>query len=294
MLPRLSDWLEIGPQHVDLSRQAQLREEFFAGTDSQTVARHDFGRLDAFEQALAAGESVIFWCSPGLGSCLGVLWALDALHQRGVDLVSASLLLWPTTPGELPNEAETRLAFEQLVQVPEVMAPLIAIRRHLASDSDTVEADLSDLPPGVREWAAVTAQMTDYLPDERGLDVPDAHLLNLLTADWQSGKANLCRFPHPREAGWGVLYTERLQALCGSGLFALSRPEEPGETLVQTSSPRDGDLFKSRFRVTPLGSRVRAGEEDALARGLFHRWVGGRLISNHRRIRRTGRTRAAL
>jgi hypothetical protein len=291
MLPALSDWLEIGPQHVDLSQQAQLREAFFSDTDRQQAAHHDLKCLDAYEQALAGGESVIFWCSPHLGSCLGVLWALDALHQRGVDFRHASFLLWPNTPGEPLIEVETRPAFEQLVPVPEVLEPLITVRRHLASDSDIVEADLSDLPPRMREWVAVTNYMTDYLPDERGLDVPDAHLLNLLTADWQSGSANLSRFPSPREPGWGVLYTERLLALSGSGLFALHHPEEPGETLVQARARRDGKILKSHFRITPLGSRVRAGEEDALARGLFHRWVGGRLISNKRPIRRKMRIR---
>ena len=83
-----------------------------------------------------------------------------------------------------------------------------------------------------------------------------------------------------------MLYHERLLALSGSGLFALSSPEGPVETLAQTRSRPDGDVRKSHFRITPLGSRVRAGEEDALARGLFHRWVGGRLISTQRQIRR--------
>jgi hypothetical protein len=288
-LSPLSDWLEVGPQHVDLTRQAKLRKEYFPSTECQEAIQNDERRVEACTQTLASGERVLFWSGPRLGSCLAVLWVLDALHQRGADLRNASLLFWPTTPGESPTEPDTRRAFEQLVPVPEVLEPLIDVRRHVASDSDVVQADLSALPPQVRDWAAVTDYLADYLPDERGLDVPDSHLLNLLTEEWQSMSALASRFPHPREPGWGVLYRDRLIELSGHDPATRGSAPDPAPTLVAVRRRRDGDVWRSPFRITPLGSRVRAGEEDALALGLFRRWVGGRLVAKERPLRRPAR-----
>src|SRR5262249_23591755 len=79
--PSLSDWLEVGPQHVDLTLQTQLRERYFRDSDMSPCQRRDLECLDAYAQALATGEEVAFWCDPQLKSCLAILWALDALHQ---------------------------------------------------------------------------------------------------------------------------------------------------------------------------------------------------------------------
>jgi hypothetical protein len=286
----LSDWLENGPQHVDLARQTLLRECYFRESDMFPCQSRDRECLNAYAQALATGEEMVFWCDPQLTSCLGILWALDALHQRGADLRRASLLLWPATPGESPaSEPETRRAFEQLVPVPEVLQPLIAIRRHLASDSDELDADLSPLPPPVHDWAALTRHMADYLPDERGLNVPDAHILNLMKEEWQSGTQIVTRFPHPREPGWGVMWYNRLRELCSAAPFDEASFGSPDGILAQARARPGDTVLQARFRLTPLGSRARAGEEDALARGYFSRWVGGRWITRDRPLRRPPR-----
>jgi hypothetical protein len=291
--PAVSDWLEVGPQHVDLARQTELREQYYRETEREGIASQDQERLDAYGQALATGEPVIFWCDPELGSCLGILWALDALYQRGADLRNAALLLWPTPTVSLPSEPETRRAFEQLVPVPEVLEPLIAIRRHMASGSDDLEFDLSSLPSPVREWAALTRYLEDYLPDERGLDVPDSHVLNLLKEEWQSGGQIVTRFPHPWEAAWGVMSGDRLREMCGGAPLDRDDFGSPDGILAQARARKGDHDMSARFRITPLGSRVRAGEEDALARGYFSRWVGGRWITKDRPLRRPPRRPAA-
>jgi hypothetical protein len=287
--PPLIDWLHCGPQNVDLSVQARLRDEYWqVREESYDPEGTDRKSLDSYARALASGNKVIFWCNPELGSCLGILWALDALHQRGADFRNAALLLWPAAGAEWIGEPEARRAFEQLIPVREVLEPLIAVRRHIASDSDTVEADLSTLPPSVREWAAVTNHMVDYLPDERGLDVPDGHLLNLLTEEWQSGRSFVPRFPHPREPGWGLLWDERLLELSDSGP-STDGASKAGSRLVEAAHDSYDFAAHGRFRITELGRRVRAGEEDALAHVPLRRWVGGRLITNARPLRRQGR-----
>jgi len=293
LCPSHRDWLEVGPQHVDLSRQAELREQYFCATEYEGTASGDLARLDMHAQALATGEPVVFWCDPVLGSCLSILWALDALHQRGADLSHASLLLWPLPDSSSPSEPETRRAFEQLVPVPAVLEPLIAIRRHVASDSEDLEVDLSSLPPPVREWAALTRYMEDYLPDERGLDVPDSHALNFLKEEWQSGSQIVTRFPRPREAGWGVMSGDRLREMCGGAPLDRDDFGSPDGILAQARARKGDHDMSARFRITPLGSRVRAGEEDALARGWFCRWVGGRWITKDRPLRRPPRRPAA-
>jgi Pentapeptide repeats (8 copies) len=287
--PPLKDWLEVGPQHVDLTRQTELREQYYRYYEQAGAPTKEWSHLDAYAQALATGEPVIFWCDPELGSCQGILWALDALHQRGAELRNASLLLWPTRVGSPPSEPETRRVFEQLVPVPEVLQPLIAIRRQIASDSNDLEVDLSSLPPQVREWAALTRHMEDYLPDQRGLAVPDAHLLNLLNEEWQSGTQIMQRFPRPQETGWGVMWSEHLRELCDAAPYIEDDFGTPDGMLAQARARRSDTVLSARFRITPLGIRVRAGQEDALACGWFSRWVGGRLITQDRPLRRPRR-----
>jgi hypothetical protein len=139
--PVLGDRLDGGPQHVDLTTQAILRQCYFR----DTVPNRDVESLDTYLTALASGESVLFWCDPSLRSCLGILWALETLALRGADFSGARLVLWPFANGEPDNETGGRRALEQLFPVTNVLEPLIALRRHLASDSAVVGADLSAL-----------------------------------------------------------------------------------------------------------------------------------------------------
>src|SRR5207245_2279900 len=68
-------------------------------------------------------------------------------------------------------------------------------------------------------------------------------------------------------------------------------------TLARSGASWDDVLIEARFdgqatwgtthfRIRPLGLRVRDKRTDALKHCRFHRWVGGRLITNDRSIRR--------
>lgn len=96
------------------------------------------------------------------------------------------------------------------------------------------------------------------------------------------------RFPRPRDAGWSVLSSSRLRELCGAPPFADWGFGSPDGVLARARFRADDQTREARFQITPLGARVRAGEEDALALGWFQRWIGGRFVSRERPLRRAG------
>jgi hypothetical protein len=293
--PPIRECIHWGPQHVDLHTQEMLRRCYYRS--SWTT---DF---DAYIEALNNGDEVLFWGEPSLGSCVNILWVLDTLATRGANLRNAFLVLSPvTTPRAQDDPAGLLEAITARVPVEEVLQPLIALRRHLASDSDTVCADLSALPPTVRDWAAVTDLMEDFLPDEHGLDLVDRLLLDSL-ADGFKRRRPWCNATQPIGAVLSTLHDppasgrhdvgdlhvwERLLELAG-----FLNPLEGGyDSLVELFiGDPDGDEQIvprcSEARIAVLGHRVRAGEADALRDGHLVRWVGGRMISSDRPLRRS-------
>jgi hypothetical protein len=213
---------------------------------------------------------------------------------RGANLRKAFLVLSPGTSylEALPSDA-IRQAFAERIPVQAIPDPLIAIRRHLASDSDNVRADLSSLPSPVREWVAVTDRLEDFLPDERGLDILDSILLDQLwesrqrgrewaSAAWVIGKSSDGPRGHylntPRK--W-----KRLLELCS--VPAQFDDLDPRRHLVQDRFLRRATIQEAEFRITALGCRAREGAVDALRYCDFVRWVGGREVSYSRPLRRS-------
>jgi hypothetical protein len=183
-LPALSDSLDWGPHHVDLATQNQMRLCYFRRPHSLIDTSH----LDLYSQRLRDGADVLFWGEPVLGSCLGILWALDALVTRDTPLDRACLALSPARSyRQSLTPAALQQCLEERVPVEEFLEPLVALRRHTASDIRLSPPDLSTLPPRVREWVALTQLMTDFVPDRCGLDLIDSLLLNNLTEEWQKG-----------------------------------------------------------------------------------------------------------
>jgi hypothetical protein len=221
---------------------------------------------------------------------------LESLSTRGVDLHSASLmLLRQPLLVEPPTKAMTEEAFAHRVPVREVLDPLIAIRRHLASDSEQVLSDLSPLSSPVRAWAAVTERLEDLLPDERGLDLIDSLLLDELAREGSGVRAR-CPETWPQAATVVALHSvpkwhyfcsnrlyERLLEL--SGIITRAHVD-CRNLLVQAWFRGEANFAWTHFRLTALGQRVRAGKEDALSRCRLVRWVGGRMISRDRPLRR--------
>jgi hypothetical protein len=291
--PPIQDVLHWGPQHVDLATQRLLRRCYHRGLlDDET----DFA---AYVQALEGPDEVLFWGEPSLGSCLAILWTLDVLYSSGAKLERASLALLPVRADNLRSDLE---AVHQIIcgriPVQEVLEPLLAVRRHLASDSDQVRADLSRLPPNVRDWAAVSNLMEEFLPDHRGLDIIDSLILDALT----NGGGRRCWLhavevlgevlrklhqdpedPHyARGHDIGDLWLwDRLLELNGA-----LHPPWRAKPLVEARCEGALRPHSTWFRLGLRGQRVGAGQGDALTNCGLERWVGGRLVTAKRPLRR--------
>jgi hypothetical protein len=301
--PPIWEALHWGPQHRDLKTQQMLRCSYFRSNRAT-----DF---DAYVEALESGDEVLFWCEPSLGSCLHILWVLETLAARGADLPNGSLALSPVCTLEKGDPKLIQEAIAARISVHEVLQPLIEVRRHLASDSEVVRADVSRLPPAVRDWAAVTDLLEDFLPDERGLDLVDGLLLDALAdgpprrRTWRKAifpiGVVISRLEDPpasgrHDIGSGFLW-ERLLEL-GGVLDPLGAPLAARDRLIEICfGDPDGDLQVvprcTEVRIGLLGKRVRAGEADALIDGRLIRWVGGRMISSERPLRRMSASIAA-
>jgi hypothetical protein len=286
--PFLHDPLDWGPQHVDLATQHLMRCCYFGWS---LEAYHEF---DQCCQAVESGDEVVFWADPELRSCLAILWALESLVARGSDLRKAYLVLSPGNSRlERLHPDAIHQAFAERIPVPAALAPLIAVRRHLASDSDMVRADLSSLPSPVREWVAVTDRLEDFLPDERGLDIMDGILLDELWEERQRGREwpaavwVTCQsgpYPTSHELDDQRLWKRLLEL---SGAPAHGDELDPRRHLVQVRFPGRATFQEAEFRITALGCRAREGVIDALPYCGFIRWVGGRPVSYGRPLRRS-------
>jgi hypothetical protein len=83
-------------------------------------------------------------------------------------------------------------------------------------------------------------------------------------------------------------YWERLLELCGCVPFTTLRASGQWEDAL-VEAHIDGEVVTGsiQVRIRPLGLRVRDKRTDALRhRHSYNRWVGGRLITRNRVIRR--------
>jgi hypothetical protein len=286
----LDDPLDWGPQHVDLATQHLMRCVYFGwnGMPDREV-------LGTCCQSLTDGDEVIFWGEPVLASCLNTLWALETLSVWKIDLRRAYLVLSPdrTDIRRLQPEAVWRSISER-IPVVEVLEPLIIVRQHLGSDSDSVPADRSLLPEPLQEWIAVTDHLQDFLPDERGLDMMDEQLLLGLAGEIESGNdwptgARVVSAVDLHSGGHSLSDTRlwmRLMELAGFSRIMMRWSHHFDTRLVEVQLASDGKLGKTRFCLSELGVKALAGAIDALPLCSFVRWVGGRQVSSARPLRR--------
>jgi hypothetical protein len=54
------------------------------------------------------------------------------------------------------------------------------------------------------------------------------------------------------------------------------------DALIEIRLEGEMNWNATHFRISPLGQRVRSGKFEAAFRRAYFRWVGGRLITNHR------------
>jgi hypothetical protein len=281
------DALALGPQHVDLPTQALLRHcyHLFRIDDEAAVEEH--------LQLLNASERLAFWCNQDLSACLAILWALDALATLDADLRNAVLVFRPSPRwADLLSPEEIWPRIGEGIAVPDVLPDLVALRRHLASDSDILLADLDGLPEPIRSWCTVTDRLADFLPDDRGLDLFDSLLLDGLTDEWQRAVdpiTSACVGQPQEHTSGETFFWRRLLEL--SDKAVLLRWDQPEEPLCEVAIDGPAAIRFARTRITRRGRGVRSGRTDALKHRGFFRWVGGRLLTNERVIRRAGNYR---
>lgn len=274
----LRDSLFWGPQHIDLQVQALLRT---AHQRDPGAVRHDAARIEECVTALAGGEEVFFWCEPSLGNCLAVLWALACLAERSAPIERAMLAFgercWPQWPNDA---AEVAAAIACGVPAVAHLEPLVAVRRELASDSETIQVAADDLPPPLAGWLGAANLLAHLLPNRRGLDVLDMLLLGELAERWRPAVEVVAdaleRMPAGHSFGdWHCW--ERLTELSGHD-FRVPHAHLSADP-VEARFHGTMTWAATSFRITARGLRVRDGRADGRAGRRFARWVGGRLIT---------------
>jgi hypothetical protein len=248
-----------------------MRDAFFAGNGPGDEAQR-------YVIPVYAGETVL-WAEPSLAGCLAILVACEWLVTANRDLSQASLALSPCISYKEPLETrDVRRALTERIPLEEVGEALVVVRREIASSDTSLSPDLAAVDARVRTWAELVLLLRGFLPDERGLDLVDAMILDEL-------RLGRCRFLDlcnaqtqlPKGYDFGdIRLWERLLEL--SGLYPVSamrssREEEPLITLdIQPHHPL------SVVQLTSFGSRVAEGRTSALKKRDFCRWVGGRYI----------------
>lgn len=289
------DCLDWGPQNVDLQLQELLRYTFFR------TAYSSIRDTDDYMMALASGSQTALLCEPYLGNCLAILWLLESLAQQHVNMKNCSLVfLPPETRGTPPLAEQIDHALATALPASDVLLALQTIRRHIASDSADVYADLSALPPVAQEWASISHLLNDLLPDERGLDLIDELLLQALaredktliaarTETWPTAAMIIGSLSDDDVPGHCLGVTrlwERILEHGGVLSTGISGGIPPQDRLLDLCFEGGNTLAQMRLRLTALGKRVLAGREDALVRCPILRWVGGRMVSAERPLRR--------
>ncbi|MCC2671508.1 MAG: hypothetical protein K0Q72_3979, partial [Armatimonadetes bacterium] len=285
--PALIDPLEWGPQHVDLAVQRQMRLCF-----ARSTLYDDEATLRLCCRVMEAGDELVFWADPGLTSCLKGLWVLAWMQEHAPDR-KVSLVVDPDPVYLVVDRTieEFHRLFSSRLPVADLRARLRAVRDHLASDSDEITVDATGLPDHVGAWVSLGSHLENFLPDRRGLDLFDDRLLEHLTDDWQ-------------RAGWPIgnsmLFTPDYVRLPNSELWdrlvelsdqsgLLSRLDQaPGAHLCELRIEGRGSMSNARVRISRLGQALRSGRSDAFKHRNIYRWVGGRLITNERILRRPG------
>jgi hypothetical protein len=285
----VSDPLDWGPHHVNLATQRSLRLAYFGWPSAADAP------LACCCQALERGEEVTFWCEPVLVSCLCLLWALESLAVLKVPLHSCYLAASPgRTDIQRLDPDEIRRSIRDPIPVGEVLDPLVALRRHLASDSDAISVDRSSVPSQLSDWLAVAGRLVDYLPDSRGLDILDQILLDRLSEEAEGGEewpnaAMILGRANTHPDGHSIrtdCLWERLLQLSGFTRILRLYAEDEENRLIEARFDGDASFARAHFRLTPLGRKAREGEIDFLPLCPFVRWIGGRQVSRVRQLRR--------
>lgn len=285
--PPLLDDLLWGPQHTELHIQRLMRSTARPGQ------LNDDRAIELCLWLLERNEELVLWGDPQTSSCLSLLCALARFSERTNRFDQISLVVDARLPLQVDGNIETFLdLFNGRLPVRPFLAPLLAARRHFGSDSDPIEANVSELPSAVAEWVSLGNHLADLFPDERGLDRFDDRLLEHLTADWQRVSwpvaGAMLRLPTCLGLPGDVLWRRLLELSDHEELQSPLGNSNRGHELCWMKITDPGDLLNARVRITPFGAEVRSGQSDALTRRSIHRWIGGRLITRERLLRRSG------
>jgi hypothetical protein len=285
--PLLTEDLYWGPQHPDLATQRLLRTAHL-----RSDLRDDDEAIELAIWRLEEGDELVLWGAPLVSNCLSLLWALARLAERTDRLQQVSLVLNPCLPHQTYLSVEELLElWRTRVPVAEFLAPLLEARKHFASDSEAIEADVSALPPAVGEWVSLGNHLAELFPDPRGLDRFDDRLLEHLNADWQRAirpvANSLLHLPDYLGPSAAQLWQRLIEFSNYEEFMSELGENNSGHRLCRLRFEGPARMTKARVTITGFGEEVRAGQADALAVRYIHRWAGGRLLTRGRLLRRS-------
>jgi hypothetical protein len=268
----LYDVLSVGPHHADARIEKLLRQAAGMPSDLDLLDEH---------QPLLDDDDVVLLTERELGSVLAALWWLDALTTRGADVSGVRLAIaprWADAP------AVVRMV-DDAAPIGDDLAPLLALRRAIAADDDTLSVPLDGLSEPRRAWASVTARIRDLLPDARGLDLFDARLLDHTGGEWSRAVEVVSRVLGVRDDAHRVgdiTLWNRIRVLAAELSMDLGPDDDETDTaLLEVEVQGPIEMRFARVRRTRFGDEVRAGR-DALQARAFDRWVGGRFLTRER------------
>lgn len=268
----LVNGLDWGPLHPDLAVEALMRGAYFSGFGPE-FEEHRYVIPDY-------SDDIILWAEPSLAGCLAVLTACDWLLTAGRDLSKAALSLSPCISYKEPLEArEMRAALATRIPLQDVVEVLVNVRRDVASRGTTFSPDLTSVDCRLRNWGELVLLLRNFLPDERGLDLLDAKILEELRAGPRKVTdlmQALIYFPREYDIS-GIRLWERLLELSRvHPVSAMRNGMEVEEPLLTLTLHSHHPL--SVVELTQFGSRVAEGRSNALKKRDFRRWVGGRYV----------------
>lgn len=266
---RDDDYLTSGPVAEDCCCTVALRSSY---------ARHEGrwpGVLDSYVDLFSNGRAVFFHSRHRLPDRLAILFIINALDQRAVDLTNSTLWLEPTQFHDSPGCRPVGLS--------DALPTLRELWQWVSTDpARLLTMPASGLGPAFDSSFAVLKDLIELCLDLRGLDLLDEVILDELSGGSMTAipltAGVVERLEWTPEPGAQGVYE---RALSLTQYRALLRGLQPW----QCDPPVRVDAFRqrlrdqARFEITDFGRRVLLGEASIPREYAASRWVGGLPVS---------------
>lgn len=262
---RSTDYLTDGPLNADCRLTVQLRRAYY-----RTPNRWD-ELLDTYEKLIVQSPEAIICSDQSLPDCLGTLFIVNALHQRGVDLTRCRLYLCRAADDD-PSPG----VFVDL-------GPMIPRLTDLWAVVCTRPPDLLGLQttaagPDADRWLALLTRLIYLMPDERGIDAVDELILTRLRGKALTVADLVSRVTHHLDSVGAVadqhLHARILALSEHNWLLAGSLPEWRSPP-IRLGPLESADLAAVAPSLTQVGRRILGGASRVDAVYRAWRWIGG-------------------